>query len=293
MFREIPSADLPVCLQTIDSVPKQLYVRCDTGDPVDALASFMARPRVAVVGTRRVTPYGREVTRRLTSELAARGIVIISGLALGVDAIAHEAALDAGGLTLAVLPGGIDRVYPASHFRLARRILDSGGVIVSEYPPGMPSLKQHFVARNRIVSGLCDALLITEAAEHSGTSHTAGFAIEQGRDLLAVPGNITSPASVGTNNLLKKHGAPVTETRDILQALGIWTDDDGQALRQRVRGANGNEQLIIDMIEQGTSEGSELHRRTGLAVERFNHHLTMLEITGKVRALGANHWALG
>ncbi|QQS20433.1 DNA-protecting protein DprA [Candidatus Saccharibacteria bacterium] len=205
---------MPTFCATFRRPPKELYyIGCEPDE-------WLSRPRVAIVGSRGITPYGKIVTSQLAGDLAAKGISIVSGLALGVDATAHEAALKTGGLHIAVLANGLDKIYPASNTQLARQILETGGVIISEYPEGMPSLKQNFVARNRIVAGLSNALLITEAAEKSGTLHTARFAMEQGRDVLVVPGNITSPNSVGCNNLIKSGAIPVSSVDDVLFALG-------------------------------------------------------------------------
>jgi DNA processing protein len=214
--------------------------------------------------------------------------VIVSGLALGVDGIAHQACLEAGGTTVAVLANGLDKVYPATHTALAKRILEQGGTSMSEYAAGMPGFKYNFIARNRIVAGLADALLITEAAEKSGTLHTARFALEQGRDVLAVPGNITSPASAGTNNLIKTGATPVTSVQDILYVLGI----DKATPKTTVRGQNADEQAIIDLLQAGTTDGSELLIRSTLPASLFNQTLTMLEISGKIRPLGNNLWTL-
>lgn len=273
----------PSCLGEMSAPPKVLYVLGAD------LESFMTRPRVAIVGSRGVSTYGRQITTRLASELAAQGVVIISGLALGVDGLAHQAALDAGGLTIAVLPCGLDQIYPATHHNLAKQILLQGGALVSEYDLGTPGLKQNFIARNRIVSGLADALLITEAAEKSGSLHTARFALEQGRDVLAVPGNITSPTSVGTNNLIRAGATPVSSVEDVLHVLGAK-----RQLSQPVRliGGSPEEQLLLDILFEGTTDGHELLVRSELAVELFNQTLTMLEITGKVKPLGNNHWTL-
>ncbi len=306
-IQKVLLSDLPEGLKTIHSPPKQLYVRTRTppfGDPTDIFSNLMQRPRIAIVGTRRVTAYGRAVTSTFAAELAARGVVIISGLAYGVDAIAHRAALDAGGLAIAVLPTPVESVYPSSHRSLADRIVSSGGAVVSEYPAGTPGYKQNFVARNRIVTGLANSLLITEAAVNSGTMHTARFALDQGIDVLAVPGNITSPVSAGTNNLIKSGAAAITSTEDILHALGLQTAEEvvqkGQAQqsdhqtqsRSRIRGANQSEQAIIDLLEKGIFEGSQLLMDSGLTIDVFSHHLTMLEITAKIRPLGANQWTL-
>ncbi len=274
---------IPERLRHIASPPKQLFV---SGADI---ATLLKRKSVAVVGSRKVTAYGRQVTTDLSGKLAEQGIVIISGLALGVDAIAHQAALDAGGLTIAVLPGPLETIYPRSHQRLAEQILASGGALVSEYPAGTAGFLGNFVARNRLVSGLADALLITEAAQKSGSLHTARFALEQGRDVLAVPGNITSPMSMGTNTLLKAGAAPATSHEDILHILGLH---EHAGVKRAAHGRNPAEQAVLDLLLQGTSDGEELQLLSKLDIATFNQTLTMLEITGKVRALGANQWAL-
>ncbi|TAH35145.1 DNA-protecting protein DprA [Candidatus Saccharibacteria bacterium] len=273
----------PSKLRNIPAPPKELfYLGAELSDWLD-------RPKVAIVGSRGVTPYGKQITTRLAGELAERGVVIISGLALGVDGIAHEAALEAGGTTIAVLPCGLNQIYPSSHTQLARRILEQGGTLISEYEAGMPGLKQNFIARNRIVSALSNALLITEAAEKSGTLHTARFALEQGIDVLAVPGNITSPTSVGTNNLIRAGAACITSVEDIMHALGA-SHLPTEPVRRR--GDTAEEQAILDLLYAGVSDGHELLVQVGQPAEQFTTTLTMLELSGKVRALGNNHWGL-
>jgi DNA processing protein len=274
----------PPLLQAIPSPPQQLFY---IGAEPDA---WLARPRVAIVGSRAVSVYGKTVTARFATELAERGVCIVSGLALGVDAIAHEAALNVGGMHLAVLPCGLDRVYPAAHRNLAERLLAAGGALISEYPAGTGGMKQDFIARNRIVSGLADVLLITEASEKSGTLHTARFALEQGKDIGVVPGNITSPTSVGTNNLIKTGAIPITCIDDILHIL---TPNQGQLmpLTRIHHGDNANEQRILDLLYQGMSNGHELLTSSSLSPDLFTQTLTMLELSGKIRPLGNNHWA--
>lgn len=289
MVEKIDLPDLPEPVRVISGPPPQLYIHARHTGIFD---QCIARRRVAVVGTRRVSPYGETVTQRLVTELAAQGIVIVSGLAIGIDAIAHQATLDAGGLTMAVLPGPVEDIFPKSNKKLAQAIVDSGGLLASEYPEGSAPHKQNFVARNRIVTALSDALLIIEATEQSGTLHTARFALEQGITVLAVPGNITSPTSDGTNNLIKAGATPVTNVNDILHVLAIPETAGSQSNSMRIRGANQAEQQIIDMLEQGITSGNDLLQGSNLSVEQFNHHLTMLEITTKIRPLGANHWAL-
>lgn len=255
----------------------------------DNLDDLLSRPRVAIVGSRKVTPYGKAVTSQFAGDLARQGVVIVSGLAYGVDAIAHEAALEAGGLTIAVLPSSLERIYPTGHTGLARRIIEQGGALISEYPPGSTiAYKNQFVERNRIVSGMSDALLITEAAINSGTMHTARFALEQGKDVLAVPGNITSPTSAGTNNLIRVGALPATEPQDVLNVLGLQS----QAAKPAVKGSTPDEQLILNLLSQDIHDGHELLARASLPITEFNQVLTMMELTGKVKALGANQWAI-
>lgn len=276
---------IPKRLQSISQPPTKLYIRGAD------LHQLLRQPTLAVVGSRHISAYGAAVTTRLVSELARAGVVIISGLALGVDAIAHRAALDAGGLTVAVMPCGLDRIYPASHQQLARRIVEQDGALISEYPPGEPPLKWTFIARNRLVSGLGDAVLITEAGEKSGTLHTARFALEQGKDVLAVPGEITSPTSVGTNRLIQTGAALVSSADDILNILGLHTQQSDSA-QHKPSGNTPDEQILIDLLWEGLRDGSTLLARSQLGVVRFNQSLTMLELQGVVRALGADQWAL-
>lgn len=278
------SRGFPEGLRHLPQPPAQLYV---VGEH---LGELMARPRVAIVGSRKITPYGRQVTADLAARLAGEGVVVVSGLALGVDAWGQQAALEAGGQVIAVLPGPVENVIPATNRPLARRIVERGGALVSEYAAGEQPYKQNFIARNRLVAGLADALLITEAAEKSGSLHTARFALEQGKEMLAVPGDITKPSSVGTNNLIKAgHAAAVTSYEDVLHALGL---DPGPNAKREVRGRNAHEQAVLDLLVEGVGDGTELLERSRLKTGEFNQALTMLEISGKVRSLGANRWAI-
>lgn len=278
----LTSAEFPDSLRHIPSPPKQLYVLGD-------MQTLLQAPRVAVVGSRKISPYGRAITDSLAGELAGKGIVVVSGLALGVDAVAHRAALDAGGKTLAVLPTSLDNIYPSSHRDLAKKILAGGGALVSEYDSGMPGLKKNFIERNRLVSGLSDAVLITEAAQKSGTLHTANFALEQGRTVMAVPGNITSSGSEGTNNLIKSGALPVTEASDIFEALHLTPKD---LQRQLPLGTNAAEQAILDHMQVGISDATALMQATGMTPAEFSRTLTMLEITGRITPLGAGQWRI-
>lgn len=274
------SPDYPDYLRRIASPPKQLYY-------LGNFLPLLEMTRLAVVGSRKVTPYGKAITSTLAREVAEQGIVIISGLALGVDGLAHNAALEAKGKTVAVLGGSLDNISPTTHRNLAEDILRQGGALVSEYAVGEPTYALNFVARNRIVSGLSDGVLITEAAEKSGTLHTANFALEQGKIVMAVPGNITSAQSAGTNNLIKAGAIPVTSSQDICEALGV----DAQVSLE-LFGANEQEAILIALLKDGMSDGSELLVASELDAPIFNQTLTMLEIGGKIRPLGAGHWTL-
>ena len=278
------SPGYPEVLEQISSPPKQLYV---AGDNLDEL---LRQPRVAIVGSRNITSYGERVTRDIALRLAEQGVVIVSGLAYGVDETAHRATLEGGGRAIVVLPSSLDNIVPAANRRLAERIVERGGALVSEYHPGDIPFKQNFIARNRIVSGLSQAVLITEAGEKSGSLHTANFALEQGRNVLVVPGDVYHPNSIGTNNLIKagKAGA-VTTYRDVLHALDL---QDHQTVISKVKGRNANEQLLLDLLLRGITDGDQLLDDSLLSVSQFNQVLTMLEISGKIKPLGANHWAI-
>ncbi len=276
----LKSTLIPSALSEIPIAPKELYYRGTLNGLTDA-------PRVAIVGSRKATSYGRAVTAKLARELAEHGVVIISGLALGIDSIAHQAALEVNGNTVAVMPCGLDRVYPASHASLARKILAQGGALISEYPEGTAPLPHQFIARNRIISGLSDAVLITEAAINSGSLHTANFALEQGRTVFAVPGNITSANSAGTNNLIKSGAIPVTTVEDVVTNLGL----DAKT-RQAALPTNAEEAILLQLLTEGVSDATLLLAQSELDPAVFNQTLTMLEITGKIRPLGAGHWGL-
>ncbi len=246
-------------------------------------------PSVAIVGTRKPTSYGKEVTHTLAYELAKRGVVVVSGLALGVDGLAHRAALEAGGTTLAVLGNGLGTIYPATHKSLADDIVRSGGAILSEYEPHESAKSWTFLARNRIVSGLADAIIITEAAARSGTLNTAMHALEQGKEVFVVPGNITSPMSVGCNTLIKQGATPISSVDEILEIIApnLITTQGLLPL-----GSNALETKIIELIASGVRDGDELQNQAGSTATDLSMALTMLEVAGSIRNLGANQWTL-
>lgn len=246
-------------------------------------------PTVAIVGTRKPTKYGHEVTHRLAYELASRGIVIVSGMALGVDAIAHRAALEAHGTTIAVQANGLDRLYPASNRQLGEAIIKQGGAVISEYEPGVAARDFQFLARNRIVSGLSDAVIITEASARSGTLNTARHALEQGKEVFVVPGNITSPLSAGCNALLRQGATPVTRVEDIIEIIAphLLTPQAQLAL-----GDTPLQSQIIELLQSGLRDGDQIHAATTATASEFSTELTMLELQGIIRSLGANQWTL-
>lgn len=247
------------------------------------------KPTVAIVGSRRPTSYGKEVTFKLAYDLAKRGLIIISGLAIGVDTIAHKAALDAGGTTIAVLAGGVDTIYPATNRGLAQEILDNNGAIVSEYEPGTLARDFQFLDRNRIVSGLSDAVIVTEAATRSGTLATVAHALDQNREVFVVPGNITSPLSAGCNNLIKQGAYPITGSDDVLE---IIAPDLLKTQSILPLGLTPLESEIIHLLQSGVRDGDELQEKTAVNINEFSQALTMMEINGTIRALGGNQWTL-
>lgn len=275
------SPEYPQILRDIPSAPKELFW---LGAPA---ANWVDKPKVAIVGSRKISAYGRQVTAQLASELASAGVVIISGLAFGVDAAAHQAALDAGGTTIAVMPGGVEQIYPTSHTNLARQILRGGGALISEYPSGTPAFKQNFIARNRIVSGLADALLITEAAAASGSLHTARFALDQGKTVMAVPGNINSPGSEGCNNLIKTGATPVTSADDVFFALKL---QPGPKKDFRAFRGTPEEEAVLELIRAGLQDQEEIASQAALDGPAMSTTLTILEIGGYIKAAGAGNW---
>ena len=250
-------------------------------------------PVVAIVGSRKPSAYGREVTEQLASDLAKAGCIIVSGLALGIDGIAQKAALEAGGTVIGVIPNELPDISPQTNYKLAMNIIKNGGAILSEWKKGDGKVvnRWSFLERNRLVSGLADAVIITEAAERSGTLNTAAHALSQGRDVFAVPGNITSPLSAGCNALLKQGAYPVTEAKDILQIIApeqLKKPDQNQL----PLGSSPEETIIINLIASGVRSGDQLQQQSGLSASNFSTALTMLEINGVIKPLGANNWML-
>jgi DNA processing protein len=255
----LTKSELPPLLRAIHDPPEQLFVR-GNGE-----AELLSRPAVAIVGARACSPYGEQVARMLGRELAAAGLVVVSGLARGIDGEAHRGALDGGGDTVAVLGCGIDRDYPAAHARLARAIAERS-LIVSEYEPGVEPLPFRFPARNRIVAGLCAATVVVEARERSGALITADFALDEGREVFAVPGEVTSRLSDGTNALLRLGATPLTCAADVLEAFGIESEPPQRAAHP-----------LLDLLP---ASADELAQKTGLAPGELAAALAELELAG-------------
>ncbi|HVC35747.1 MAG TPA: DNA-processing protein DprA [Chloroflexota bacterium] len=270
----------PSLLKHVPDAPPLLYVR-GTLKPSDELA-------IAVVGTRRATVYGKQVGERLVGEVAGRGVVIVSGLARGIDAVAHRAALAAGGRTIAVVASGVDLVYPPDHAALVQEVIRHGA-IVSEYPLGTPPEAGNFPARNRLISGMTRLTLVVEAGETSGALITANFALEQGRDVLAVPGSILAASSVGTNRLIQQGAKLVQDAEDILDELDVATV--GRQLEFRALAPDDPiERSLLDVLTGEPAHIDEIVRQVNLPVAAVSSALAMLELKGMARHVGGMHY---
>lgn len=281
-FGVVPLDDprFPARLREIESPPLVLYVRGEL-QPQDEWAA-------AIVGTRRATPYGKSVGADLASGLAASGVTIVSGLARGIDGIAHQAALDAGGRTIAVLGSSLDQIYPPEHRNLAREIAESGAVI-SDYPLGTGPEAGNFPARNRIIAGLSLAVIVVEAGESSGALITAQFAAEQGRDVFAVPGRIYDRASRGTNRLIATGAFPVTSAEDVLEQLNLEAIAV-TAPREPALPKDETERRVLGELTAEPVHIDELRVRTDLPIAELTACLSMLELRGQARQVGGMHY---
>ncbi|HAX69474.1 MAG TPA: DNA-protecting protein DprA [Anaerolineae bacterium] len=270
----------PSRLKEIDQPPPVLYIRGEY-----LLDDVFA---VAIVGTRKVTPYGRQVTEEIASFLAANGITIISGLARGVDAIAHQTALKAGGRTLAVLGSGVDKIYPPEHRMLAEQMM-TRGAIISDYAVGTPPDASNFPPRNRIISGLSLAVVVIEAAETSGALITAEFAAEQGREVFAVPGSILAPQSKGTNKLIQNGALPLLTPNDLMQALDLTRIGEKKMVRKLVP-SDETEARVLDVLGPEPVHVDEIRSLANLPIEKVSATLALMELKGLVRQVGGMNY---
>jgi len=267
--------EYPQRLREIAAPPPVLY----------ALGEFLPQDRwaAAVVGTRRMSPYGEMITRDLGRTLAVSGVTIVSGLARGIDRIAHEAALDAGGRTIAVLGSGLDQIYPPEHRKLAERIRKNG-VIFSDYPLGTRPEAKNFPPRNRIISGLSMAVIVVEAGERSGALITADFAAEQGREVFAVPGDIHRTTSEGVNRLIQSGARPLIHTEDVLEALNLEVTARQEVISQ-ILPEDKTERLILEILGMEPIHVDDLKESCALPISQITATLAMLELKGRVKKL--------
>ena len=298
-------------LEPIALKPKTLYFYGEMPQNVSKNGKKSRSKTVAIVGSRHNTRYGQEIAHNLAYELAKRGVVIVSGLAYGIDTIAHRGCLEAGGVTIAVLGTRIDRIYPKPHLDVACQILKNKGAIISEYAPsslaeaelspgeylderGNRQIKHQasFLYRNRIISGLSDVVVVVEAAEKSGSLNTATHAIEQGKTVFAVPGNITNPYSQGCNKLIRQGAIPYTSPDDVLLELFPEEFVKAKSFKRVITGDTDVETLILRSVDGGLRSGEEIMAQTHLPPEVFNQATTILEIKGRLRPLGMNNWSL-
>ena len=250
-------------------------------------------PRVAIVGSRRPSPYGEAVAEQLAADLAKAGVIVISGLALGCDAAAHRGALMGGGVTVAVMGTGVDIVYPSAHFRLAEEIVAAGGALVSQFADGTAPRRHNFPARNLTMAALSDAVVVVEAVQGSGALITAEAALHLHKEVMAVPGSIFSPLSVGTHALIRDGAALVQNARDVLAALGVGREvlDDPLATPGRLgfELPAGRDSILVHLSDVLTFSAADLARKLHLPVAEVLGRLTSLELDGAVRRHGAGY----
>jgi DNA processing protein len=263
----LPRRELPPLLRSIHDPPQRLFLRGA------ATPELLTRAAVAIVGARACSPYGAHVARMLAREVAAAGVVVVSGLARGIDAEAHRGALEGGGHTVAVLGSGIDRDYPAAHAGLARAIAERS-LLVSEYEPGVEPAPWRFPARNRLIAGLAAATIVVEARERSGALITADFALEEGREVFAVPGEITSGLSKGTNDLLRLGATPLTSAADVLELFDLGPPVPAAAE------VAGTAERVLARLRAGPASVDELVRGSGLDAAAVTAALVELELAG-------------
>src|SRR3989338_121748 len=273
----------PKLLREIPNPPAVLYILGEF-QPQDEMA-------IAVVGTRKFSVYGKQVAQELVTNLVRANLTIVSGLALGIDALAHQTAVLASGRTIAVLACGLDSIYPASNRMIAQNILERGGAIISEMPLGTPPLKHHFPYRNRIISGMSLGTVVIEAAPDSGSLITAQHALDQNRQVFAVPGSIFNPGSVGPNNLLKMGAKAVTSANDILEELNL-NSLQTQLITQEIIGDNEEEEMILKLLKREPIHVDLVVKTSGLPAATVAVTLMIMEMKGKVRNLGANQYVI-
>jgi DNA processing protein len=275
----------PPLLKTFEYAPPVLYL-CGT------LTDDDLRYTLGIVGTRKMSTYGSLVTERLATDLARGNITIISGLAQGIDTVAHKAALDSGGRTIAVLASGLDFIYPPENYQLARRIVESGqGALISAFPLGVRPESGNFPARNHLIAGLSLGILVTEAPARSGALLTASSALNQGREVFAVPGGIFSPGGAGVNKLIQDGAHAVTSVQDILSCLNLYLIPQ-QVEAQTILPETEEEQALLNALSNEACHVDELIRQSALPANVVTATLTMMELKGMVKSVGNMHYIL-
>ncbi len=277
--------EYPALLKEIYDFPPLLYYRGNL--------DCFNNSSLAVVGTRKMSHYGQDVTNQLVGDLASAGLTIVSGLALGVDSCAHQATLKAKGKTIAVLGTGIDRgaIYPHQNKRLAEKIIERGGLVISEFPCGMVGHKHNFPMRNRIISGLSLGTLVIEAGRRSGALITAQLSLDHNREVLAVPGSVQSPVSIGTNNLIKQGAKVVTEANDILNWLDLTLVRENATILA-VKADSNEEKIILDLLSKEPIAVDQLILQSGLSSQQTSAILTVMELAGKIRDVGGKNYII-
>jgi DNA processing protein len=245
------------------------------------------KPRLGIVGSRKITPYGQQVTADLASAAARAGATVVSGLALGVDSVAHQATLDVSGHTVAVLPSSLSKIYPASHHGLALQIIRKNGLLISEFEKCEQPMKHYFIQRNRMIAALSDVLLVTEAAMGSGTRHTVEYMTATGKPICAIPGDINRASSAGTNYLIRDGNIPILSSSDLLAVLGL----NENLMKPKYQPANEHEAQILQALKLKPLTFNELVSCTGLDISAVNTAATLLEIRGIISNLN-NSWRL-
>lgn len=278
-------ATYPPLLRKIDYAPPVLYI-------CGSFADDDRRYSVGIVGTRKMSTYGRQVTEHFAAELAKGNVTIVSGLAQGVDTIAHTTALDVGGRTLAVLASGLDYIYPPGNYALARRIVESGqGALISAYPLGVRPEAGNFPARNHIISGLSLGILVTEAPEKSGALISASAALNQGREVFAIPGAIFSPGGAGVNRLIQDGAHPVTNVNDILASLNLHMIPQ-QSEIQAIQPDTPEERTLLNLLSHEACHIDELIRESSLPAHEVSSTLIVMELKGMIKQIGGMQYVL-
>lgn len=275
--------EMPERLKAIPDPPAVLFVRGDL--PSDGI------PSAAVIGSRQCSEYGRNVAAFFGKELAAEGVQVISGMAAGIDSAASEGALCGGDRAFAVLGSGVDICYPASSRNLYNEIRNGKGGIISEFSPDAPGIGYHFILRNRVIAGLCDVLLVIEAKTKSGTATTVQYALEQGKDIFALPGRITDPLGRGCNKLLKDGAFVLTGPEDVLEYLGITGKNAGKTLKEkRMSGLSPEEKRILKCMGADPLHVEDIAERAGVEIYETLNLLSMLELHGNIKSVGSAYF---